>query len=175
MSLTRKSVVAVCTIVACALAVIAAPSFAFGSGPARCQSANLRLEFRGENTGLSHRGLDFALRNVGPATCALHGYVGLRLLDSTAHAMATDEYHFGGPGSGGPPVHTVTLHPWHRAFFTMYFAVSGPCPAAVFAWGMRFTPPSASHGLSYYEGRFDLCGPGPASVGISPLRARPQF
>ena len=69
----------------------------------------------------------------------------------------------------------MTLHPWHRAFFSMYFGVGGPCPAAVYAWGMRFTPPGARVGLAYYEGRFDLCGPAPASVGISPLRARPQF
>lgn len=175
MSLMTKCVLTVGVIVACALTPIAAPSIASGSGPPRCQPANLRLGFRGENNALSHRGLDFALRNVGPATCTLRGYVGVRLLDSTAHAMATHEYHFGGPSTGGPPLHTVTLHPWHRAFFTMYFAVSGPCPAAVFAWGMGFTPPSASRGLVYYEGRFDLCGPGPASVGISPLRARPQF
>jgi hypothetical protein len=172
MSLTRKSVLVVC---ACALVGIAVPSLASGSAAARCRTTNLRLEFRGEQAGLSHRGLNFALRNVGPSTCTLRGYVSLRLLDSTAHAMATHEYHFGGPGAGGPAIHTITLHAWHRAFFTMYFAVGGPCPASVFAWGTRFTPPGASSGLVYYVGKFDLCGPGPARVGISPLRAVPQF
>jgi hypothetical protein len=174
MSLTSKSLITAGTTLACALilaAVTALPSAALGSGPARCRTANLRVDFRNEDDALSHRGLNFALRNVGPTTCTLRGYVSLRLLDSGARAMATHEYHFGTP----PAVHTVTLHPWHRAFFTMYFAVSGPCPAAVYAWGMRFTPPAASAGLVYYEGRFDLCGPGPAQVGISPLRASPQF
>ena len=102
MSLTTKSVLTVSTVIACALAMIAAPSFASGSGPARCQPANLRLGFRGEDDALSHRGLNFALRNVGPATCTLRGYVSVRLLGSTARAMATHEYHFGGPSAADP-------------------------------------------------------------------------
>lgn len=174
MSLTKKLLLTVCAVVAGPLAVIAAPSFASGSGPVRCATADLRLGFTGEDDALSHRGLNFALRNVGPTTCTLRGYVALHLLDSRARTMATSEYHFGGPPDS-PPVRTVTLAPWHRAFFSMYFGVGGACPAAVYAWGMRFAPPGARAGLAYYEGRFDLCGPGPASVGISPLRARPQF
>jgi len=175
--LTTNLLVKACVGAACmlSLAAVAVPTAALGSGPARCKTADLRVDFRGENDGLSHRGLNFALRNVAPTTCTLRGYVALRLLDRTAHPVATGEYHFGGPSAGGPPIHTVTLHPWRRAFFTMYFGVGGPCPAAVFAWGMRFTPPAAHSGLVYYEGRFDLCGPGPAQVGISPLRASPQF
>jgi hypothetical protein len=150
------------------------PSSAVGSSVARCTTAHLRLDLTGEDDALSHRGLNFALRNVGPSTCSLMGYPSLRLLDATAHPMPTGAYHFGGP-PGGPPPHRVVLHPWRRAFFTAYFAVSGPCPAAVYAWGFRFVPPAASSGLVWYEGRFDLCGPGPAQVGVSPLRASPQF
>jgi hypothetical protein len=174
MLLMKTCLSAMCAVTACVAVATTAPSYASGSAPPRCRTANLRIDQTGENNTLSHRGLNFALRNVGTATCTLRGYPTVRLLNSTAHTMATTEIHFGGPPNG-PAIHTVTLHPFHRAFFTMFFAVSGPCPAAVFAWGMRFTPPAASSGLVFFEGKFDLCGPGPAQVQISPLRASPQF
>jgi hypothetical protein len=162
----------------CALVVsavlLAGPSSASAVTFPRCPTAHLRLDKTGESDGLSHRGINFALRNVGPTTCQLKGYPSLRLLGSMAQTMPTTVYHFGGP-PGSAPVRTVVVKPWHRAFFSIYFAVSRPCPGAVYAWGIRFVAPFARSGLVWYAGRFDLCGPGPAQVGVSPLRAAPQF
>jgi hypothetical protein len=110
-----------------------------------------------------------ALRNIGSTTCHLRGFPSVRLLDSGARPMATTVTHH-----GGPP-HTVTLAPFHRAFFSFTFAVSAPCPSAVFAYGFRVTAPHASQRLVWYAGRFDLCGPAPASVAVSPILAHRPF
>lgn len=151
-----------------ATVVFAAPSSGLASTP-RCATSNLRLDKVGENDFTSHRGWAFALRNVGTVTCYLKGYPGLRLLGRHARSMRTKVVHFAGPA------HTVVLAPWHRAFFAVTFAVSGPCPAAVFAYGMRIVPPGASPRLVWYAGRFDLCGPGPAVLSVSPVAFPRQF
>jgi hypothetical protein len=147
----------------------AVPASGVAASTPACSTSNLRLDKIGENDFTSHRGWDFAVRNVGPRTCRLKGYPAVRLLDSKANGMPTRIVHFGGPA------HTVVLVPWHRAFFSTTFAVSGPCPAAVFAYGMRFVPPGASSALVWYAGRFDLCGPGPAVVSVSPVAFPRQF
>ncbi len=171
---SMRSMVTIACALALGAAVLSVPTRAFGAGPARCTTSQLRVDKTGENDATSHRGIEFALRNVSSTTCTLRGYPSMRLLDGAARSMPDSIAHFGGPPNG-PAIHTVTLKPWHRAFFGIYFAVSGPCPAAVYAWGVRFTPPGAARGVVWYAGRFDLCGPGPARVQISPLRASPQF
>lgn len=152
-----------------AIVGLAVPSIGVASSTPRCSTAKLRLDKVGESDFTSHRGLAFAFRNVGTVTCHLKGFPSPRLLGSHAQAMRTRVSHFGGPPK------TVVLHPWHRAFFAITFAVSGPCPAAVFAYGMRITPPARSAGLVWYAGRFDLCGPGPALLSISPVAFPRQF
>jgi hypothetical protein len=130
----------------------------------RCTTPNLRLDKVGEDDFTSHRGWIFAFRNIAPGTCHLKGFPSVRLLDATAHPEPTVMIHF-----LGPP-HDVVLAHWNRAFFTVTFAVSGPCSAAVFAYGMRVVPPGATARLVHYAGKFDLCGPGPARLSISPVR-----
>jgi Domain of unknown function (DUF4232) len=147
----------------------AVPASGVAASTPACSTSSLRLDKIGENDFTSHRGWDFAVRNVGPRTCHLKGYPVVRLLDANANAMPTTIGHFGGPA------HTVVLAPWHRAFFSITFAVSGPCQSAVFAYGMRIVPPGASSGLVWYAGRFDLCGPAPASVNVSPVAFPRQF
>jgi hypothetical protein len=134
-----------------------------------CGTSTLRLDKIGEDDYTSHRGWIFALRNVGSRTCQLKGYPAIRLLDANAHVMPTTIVHFGGPA------HPVVLAPWRRAFFATVYAVSGPCSAAVFAYGMSITPPQAASRLVWYAGRFDLCGPGPAVVSISPVASTRQY
>ena len=152
-----------------AAAGLAVPSIGIASSTPRCATSNLRLDKVGESDFTSHRGLSFAFRNVGTVTCHLSGYPGVRLLGRTARSLRTRIGHF-----GGPP-HTVILRPWHRAFFGITFAVSGPCPQAVFADGIRVAPPGAASGLVWYAGRFDLCGPAPARLEVSPLAFPRQF
>jgi Domain of unknown function (DUF4232) len=127
------------------------------------------LDKIGEDNFTSHRGWIFALRNVGSRTCQLKGYPAVHLLDANARVMPTIIVHFGGPA------HTVVLAAWQRAFFATSYAVSGPCPAAVFAYGMGITPPRASPRLVWYAGRFDLCGPAPAEVSVSPVAPTRQY
>ncbi len=144
------------------------PGLAAASVPT-CATSNLRLDKIGEDDFTSHRGWIFALRNVGSRTCQLKGYPSVRLLDAHARPMPTRIGRFGGPA------HTVVLATWHRAFFATTYAVSGPCSAAVFAYGMGITPPRLSPRLVWYAGRFDLCGPAPAEVNVSPVAATRRF
>jgi hypothetical protein len=134
-----------------------------------CAASKLRLDKIGEDDFTSHRGWIFALRNVGSDTCQLKGYPGVRLLNGQARPMPTRIIHFGGPA------HAVVLAPWHRAYFATTYAVSGPCQSAVFAYGMGFGLPQASPNLVWYAGRFDLCGPAPANVSVSPVAAKRAF
>ena len=135
----------------------------------RCLTSNLRLDKVGESDFTSHRGWIFAVRNVGQVTCHLKGFPGARLLGNRAQPMNTRNVHFSGPPR------TVVLRPWRRGFFAITFAVSGPCPSAVFAFGMRISPPGALRGLVWYAGRFDLCGPGPAVLSVSPVTSTRRF
>jgi len=135
----------------------------------RCATSNLRVDKVGEDDFTSHRSWDLALRNIGSGTCRLKGYPGVRLLDSGARIMSTTVIHTG----GAQP--TVTLAPWHRAFFTFTFATNGPCTHAVFAYGVRVVPPGASPRLVQYEGIFGLCGPSPARVTVSPVGPTKPF
>jgi hypothetical protein len=139
------------------------------AGTPSCSVTNLRVDKVGENDFTSHRSWDLALRNVASTTCQMKGFPGVRLLDRNARAEATVVGHV-----LGPP-HTVVLRPWHRAFFGFTFTVSGPCSAAVFAYGVRVSPPRSTRRVVYYHGRFDLCGPGPAHVTVSPLMSRRPF
>jgi Protein of unknown function (DUF4232) len=134
-----------------------------------CAASSLRLDKIGEDDYTSHRGWIFTVRNVGSRTCEMKGYPAVRLLDANARVMPTAVVHL-----GGPP-HPVVLAPWRRAFFATVYAVSGPCSAAVYAYGMGITPPRAGSGLVWYAGRFDLCGPGPAVVSISPVASTRQY
>jgi len=165
----RAAALAMICALALSVAVFIVPASGVAASAPTCSTSNLRLDKIGENDFTSHRGWDFALRNVGSRTCHLKGYPSVGLLDATARPLPTDIGHF-----GGPP-HNVVLAPWHRAFFSVTFAVSGPCSAAVFAYGMAITPPQASPRLVWYAGRFDLCGPAPASVNISPVAFPRQF
>jgi hypothetical protein len=45
----------------------------------------------------------------------------------------------------------------------------------VFAFGMRVVPPGATRRLVWYAGKFDLCGPGPAVLTVSPVAFPRQF
>ena len=148
---------------------LAGPARGLAASTPGCSPSNLRLDKIGENDFTSHRGWAFALRNVGSRTCHLKGFPAVRLLDANARAMPTRMGHF-----GGPP-HNVVLAPFHRAFFSVTFAVSAPCSAAVFADGMAIVPPNASQRLVWFAGRFDLCGPAPALVNISPVAFPRQF
>lgn len=134
-----------------------------------CSASSLRLDKIGENDYTSHRGWIFALRNVGSRTCQMKGYPAVHLLDAEGRAMATTLVHFGGPARA------VDLAPWRRAFFATVYAVSGPCPRAVVAFGMGITPPRAVSRLVWYAGRFDLCGPGPAVVSVSPVASTRRY
>lgn len=164
-----RLVLAVSWVLALAAVGLIAPASGLGSSAPRCSPSNLRLDKVGEQGFTSHRSWDLALRNVSSTTCQLNGFPRVRLLDSGARPELTTIIHH-----GGPP-HSVVLHPWQRGFFSFTFAVSGPCMSAVFAYGVRVSPPSTTGRLVYYAGRFDLCGPAPAQVEVSPVTAQRPF
>jgi Protein of unknown function (DUF4232) len=165
----RSLLVAVFGALALAVGGLAVPSSAFGAPTPRCSTSDLRVDKVGEDDFTSHRSWDLALRNVGSTTCHLKGYPGAGLLDSVARSMATNVGHV-----AGPP-HNVVLHPWQRGYFSFTFATSGPCSSAVFAYGVKIIPPNNSQRLVWYAGKFDLCGPSPARVTVSPVMSTRPF
>jgi hypothetical protein len=148
-------------VAACALAaMIAAPAASSASVTSRCTTSNLTLSFVRSLGATGHSGWDFALRNVGPATCQLRGYPGAGLLNGQAQLINVTVKR------ASYPVRTVVLRTWQQAFFTFYYTTSGPCiPNSFSAYGLQFYPPNATQRLVYYSGRFGLCNP---SVGGSP-------
>ncbi len=131
--------------------VIGRPSASFGATVPRCSSSNLTFEFVRELGATSHRFWDLALRNVGPANCRLKGYPKVGLLDGNANLMSVSVVR-----RTGVTVPNVTLHPWHRAFFTFSFVVSGPCPSGIFPFGLQVFPPNSAQRLRMYR-KFDVC------------------
>ena len=157
------AVVAVCALVA----TIALPSVSSASVTPRCATSNLALSFVRSQAATSHRAWDFALRNVGPATCQLRGYPGAGLLNGQAGLINVAVKRV------SSPVQTVVMHTWQRAFFTFTYVTSGPCiPHSFSAFGLQFFPPNATQRLVYYSGRFGLCNPSVGGFpGIYPVRA----
>ncbi len=119
-----------------------------------CSTSRLRLETAGGQGFTSHRELDFALRNVGPATCHLKGFPGIGLLDAHANLLSTSVTRNG----GSQPA--VVLHTWHRAFFRFVYTVAAPClPHFYSFYGLQVIAPAATQGLRWYAGgRVEVCG-----------------
>ena len=147
----------------------AARATAASAATAVCSTSNLRVDKIGEQGFTSHRAWAFALRNIGTGTCRLTGFPDARLLDRQARGISTRVSHFGGPARN------VVLRPFGRSYFTLIYTVSGPCPRALFAYGVRIRPPGSSQRLVWYQGRFDVCGPAPAFVRVSPVTATRPF
>jgi hypothetical protein len=74
----------------------------------------------------------------------------------------------------GFAVRNVVLRPWHRAFFTFTYVVSGPCIPHFFrAAGIQVIPPDSSRRLVLYHGRFDIRSPSLGGhPGVYPVRPR---
>jgi Protein of unknown function (DUF4232) len=153
------------SVVSCTLALIlggsATPSPSLGSTTPRCLTSHLHLSFVRGTAALSHLYWDLALRNVGSATCHLHGYPGVGLLDSHGQLI-----HVNVDRAAGLPVTTVTVHHGQRAFFTFAYTSSGPClPHFFSAYGLQIFPPGNTQRLLLHSSRFDICDP---SVGGRP-------
>lgn len=117
-----------------------------------CSVSQLRLDKIGGQGFTGHREWDFALRNVSSHTCKLAGFPKIKLLDKNANPITYKIVHHG-PSNGA-----VVLHTWKRAKFAFVFTVSGPCiPHSFNAFGLRVTPPGASHSLVWYAGSFGVC------------------
>lgn len=141
---------------------LAAPAIGSGGTP-RCSTGFLRLDLVRGQGFTSHRAWDFALRNTGPATCHLHGYPGVALLDNHARVEGPSVARRSGT------IQTVVLTPWKRAFFTFVFTVAAPCPSGVSASGLQVFAPNSVKALRWY-GRFDVCAS--SHPDVSPMRAR---
>ncbi len=125
-----------------------------------CAPSSLRLDKVGGQGFTSHREWNFALRNVGTVTCKLAGFPGVAWVDAGAHTIA------GSTDRHGSSHGTVTLAPFHRAFFNYVFVVAGPCiPHDFTAYGIQVIAPGTHHRLVWYAGSTQVCSP---SLGGNP-------
>ncbi len=89
------------------------------SGPAPCVGAGLALSFLGQNGGLGHGELGFALRNVSGASCRTYGYPGILFLDRAGTSLPTVPARTTHDFFGGVPVTALVLAPGASASFRL--------------------------------------------------------
>jgi hypothetical protein len=124
------------------LRVLPAASAASASWP-KCRNSQLTTTATGEGAALGHVGVLFTVRNTSAASCRLEGYPGLRLLDSSGHALPTTVVRAVNGAYLFPAVapHPVALMPGAVASFDLQYydnpvgAAAGEpyataCPAA---------------------------------------------
>ena len=124
--------------------VVARASATAPSGRVRsCAASQLRLALVRVLGATGHRSWDLAFSNVGSTSCSLRGYPSVELVGRSGRAI-------------GPRVlrdrlfrtETVDLAPGQRAFFTLVYAIAGPCrPRSFNADGLAVIPPGAGRRL----------------------------
>jgi hypothetical protein len=162
--------------VVCGLSVgaslLAMPATGLGAAVSRCRADHLHLSILDSEGAAGGRYWDLALRNVGHATCELHGYPGVGLLAKNGRLIATKVARV-----SGQPTPVVRLAPGRSGYFTFHFESSGPCiPHDFTVHGIEVYPPNDTGRLILKPGAFGVCD---ASVGgaptVYPMRATKQL
>jgi uncharacterized protein DUF4232/putative Ig domain-containing protein/IPT/TIG domain-containing protein len=126
----------------------------------KCKVSHLRLSLVRVLGAAGHRSWDMAVKNLGSATCRLRGYPSVKLLDREGQTIKPRFLHnhlFG--------IETVDMFQGQRAFFTVIYAIAGPCrPRSVTAYGLAVIPPGDRRRL-VLDHQLDVCG---AALGGNP-------
>jgi hypothetical protein len=134
--------------------------------PATCAVSHLRLSLVRVLGATGHRSWDLAFKNTATTTCTLHGYPTVKLINSKAKAIKPKIIH-----NHLSKTQTLNLAAGQRAYFTLIYAIAGPClPHSLTANGIAITPPGDQHRLVLHH-QLHICD---ASLSgnptISPLR-----
>lgn len=137
------------------------------AGLAHCQPAGLAATVAGTQGAAGTIEVTLALRDVGPASCALEGYPGLQLLDSAGNQLPTSVIRGGSYQFTNFAASPVVLAAGQSAYVNLGYSdvASGPgdCSNASSMW---VTPPDDVSHLTMSV-MADVCGGG--KITVSPV------
>ncbi|MBV9193965.1 MAG: DUF4232 domain-containing protein [Solirubrobacterales bacterium] len=131
-------------------------------------AAGLSLTFLGQNGGLGHGELGFALRNTGSASCRTGGYPGVQFLDRAGAPLPTAPTHTTTDFFGHAPVAALELAPGQHASFRLGVTHGGESTAGcTTAAGLQVIAPNdtAMLRVTIPQGAYEC-----RTATVSPLR-----
>jgi hypothetical protein len=139
------------------------------SGEPPCRAAGLSLSFLGQQGGMGHGEVGFALKNTGNVSCRTYGYPGILFLDQSGHALPTIPHHTTNDFFGSTPAVPLVIAPGDSASFRLDVghgvATSSGCATA---YGLQVIPPNDTATLhtTIPTGAYEC-----KDANVSPLRA----
>jgi len=133
-----------------------------------CRAADLTLSFVGQQGGLGHGEIGFALRNTANSSCRTHGWPGILFLDRHGAPLPTIPHHTTNDYFGSTPVAPLVIAPGHSASFRLDVghgvATSNGCATA---YALQVIPPNdtATLRVSIPDGSYEC-----RDANVSPLR-----
>lgn len=144
-------------------------STATTSGPPPCRAGDLALSTLGQQGGMGHGEIGFALRNTSAASCRTYGYPGIQFLDQHGGALPTIPHHTTNDFFGPTPKIPLVIAPGDSASFRLDVghgvASSSGCATA---YGLQVIPPNDTATLrtTIPQGAYEC-----RDANVSPLRA----
>jgi Domain of unknown function (DUF4232) len=139
------------------------------SGPPTCRAAGLALSTLGQQGGMGHGEIGFALRNTTSTSCRTYGYPGILFLDQHGGALPTIPHHTTNDFFGPTPEIALVIAPGDSASFRLDVghgvASSSGCATA---YGLQVIPPNDTATLrtTIPQGAYEC-----RDANVSPLRA----
>ncbi|MBV9802194.1 MAG: DUF4232 domain-containing protein, partial [Solirubrobacterales bacterium] len=139
------------------------------SGPPPCRAAGLALSTLGQQGGMGHGEIGFALRNTSSTSCRTYGYPGILFLDQHGGALPTIPHHTTNDFFGPTPEIALVIAPGDSASFRLDVghgvASSSGCATA---YGLQVIPPNDTATLrtTIPQGAYEC-----RDANVSPLRA----
>jgi len=134
------------------------------NGMAHCISSDLTGSVAGTQGAAGTQEVTYELRNASAAPCALLGYPGAQLNDSSGAALPTEVVRGGSYSFTNFAPTAITIAPGASAYFNMGYSDvpsgSGACPTAQSLW---ITPPDDVDHLVVSE-QLQVCGGGKLTV-----------
>lgn len=146
-----------------------ATTTAAASGTPPCRAANLALSFVGQQGGMGHGEIGFALRNTSGTSCRTYGYPGVLFLDRQDRALPTIPHHTTQDFFGSGPAVPLVIAPGASASFRLDVghgvATSAGCATA---YGLQVIAPddTATLRTTIPDGAYEC-----RDANVSPLRA----
>jgi hypothetical protein len=138
-------------------------------GTSSCRAADLALSFVGQQGGMGHGEIGFALHNAGSTPCRTYGYPGILFLDQQGRPLPTIPHHTTNDFFGSTPAVPLVIAPGDSASFRLDVghgvATSNGCATA---YALQVIPPNDTATLrtSIPNGAYEC-----KDANVSPLRA----
>jgi hypothetical protein len=139
------------------------------SGPPPCRASMLSLSFLGQQGGMGHGEIGFALRNTSSGSCRTYGWPGIQFLDNGGNPLPTIPHHTTNDFFGSTPAAPLVIAPGASASFRLDVghgvATSNGCATA---YALQVIPPNDTATLrtSIPNGAYEC-----QDANVSPLRA----